>query len=142
MCHQRDDVVAEFRTDCRVAFEFIDLLVLHSELLHLDHVVLAKRDVPDAVPTLLLPSQVVPVHERLHDLLESFHEAILLHCLYQHVRSELLLVVVNEDHTILCIDDVQPIEELQECCNLGLCLDDLRKKKRNSILSESVVRSG
>lgn len=130
MCHQHANVVAELGADGGVALELVDLDVVHGELLALDLVVLRQREVLDAGLAGLLARQVKAIHERLHRLLEALHEPVLLHGLDDHVRGELELVVVDEDDTVLCVDFLQPVEKVEERCDLSLRLDDLQKDKR------------
>lgn len=126
MCHEHADVVAQLGADRSIAFELVELLALHAELLHLDLVDLGEVQQLDAVATLLFGLQVTAVDEGFANLLEAFHQSILLHGFDDHVRGELELIVVHEDDAIVRVHLLKPIEEIQECCDFRLCLDNLK----------------
>lgn len=125
MCHQNANVVAQLSTNAGIAFENVQILILVSELLLLDLVVLGQREEAKSRAALFLAGQVVAVHKRLHDLLKAIHQAILAHGLDHHVRRELLRVMVHENDSILLADGLQPVEEIKESCDLSLGFNDL-----------------
>lgn len=132
MSHQHADLIAELSAHRCVTFEFVHLLALHAQFLHLDFVVLRQVQILDAVSSLLFGFQVATVDKGLDDLLEAFHQTVLLHGLDDHVWRELQLVVIHEDDSIVGVDLLQPIEEVEQSGDLGLCLDDLiRQKEKN-----------
>lgn len=134
MRHQHADLVAELRADRGVAFEvLLGVLRLQAELLAAQLVVLRQRQQLQTAGVLLLLSQLEAVDERLDRLLEALQQAILLHRLNHHVGRELHLVVVDEDDAVLGVDFLQPIEEVQQSCDLSLCLNDLRKEKEKKV---------